>query len=108
MESWQYVEWLVDERQFRSLPAAFYGEALDDAKKQGVEKVFRAYMTGLRRRFGHDGLKIGHIIWVSMRLEKGGITADVSEAPSFKKKGVSLFLALDAVIRIELPCCIVG
>lgn len=42
-------------------------------------------LQAIRRRYGHDGLRNGHIVWIMKKVD-GDISAD-EEAPSFARSG---------------------
>ena len=74
--------WIVEEGQFEVAPQRLLDQAIEHAKAQGLEMEYLHELAEVRRRYGYEALKIGHLYWATGRIS-GEIEDPVP--PSFER-----------------------
>jgi len=79
------AEYMVKEGQFLPLEQVVIDEATSHAEKEGNVSEFLSLLSEVRRRYGHNGVRGGHLYWIWGRLEN--IPSDIQgmDIPSFEK-----------------------
>lgn len=80
--------WMAKGGRFERAPQAFLDKMIADAERAGKKDLVLGELANVRRLYGHDGVRMGHVFWVMERME--GKIADGKQPPSFvdpEKKG---------------------
>jgi hypothetical protein len=80
--------WMAKGGQFERAPQALLERMITDAERVGKKDLVLGELANVRRLYGHDGVRMGHVFWVMERME--GKIADNKQPPSFvdpEKKG---------------------
>jgi len=77
-----HAEWMVNGGQFELAPKADVDGVIELAETLGKTKETLAALTEIRQTYGHQGVRVGHVMWLVM-LMHGDIPAG-SPIPSFE------------------------
>lgn len=69
--------------QTNPAPQNVLDELVEEAKASGNEKYLLDTLRTIREKFGHDGVKVGHIMWILHLIETGYPDIGDMEIPSF-------------------------
>ena len=80
------AKYVVEEGQYNTLSQDLIDNAVELARTDGKEKLFLALLTEVRRRHGHDGVKLGHLYWIWNLMDKVPDNIGSLDIPSFTKQ----------------------
>jgi hypothetical protein len=72
---------IKENEQFKPLDQKALNEAIGLSKKHGKEKEFLELLANIRKKYGYDGVKVGHLFWIWFVLE--GNIKDPKNIPNF-------------------------
>lgn len=82
LDGFKFAQWLVDRGQFELAPKEHVEGAIDMAEQLGKKDLAIRTFAAIRQKYGHSGLRVGHVMWVVM-LVNGDIKPTL-EIPSFE------------------------
>jgi len=88
-EKWSVIKgakYIAEKGQFQILRMDVIDEAIKDAKRRGFESEFMELLRMIRRKHGHDGIRVGHLYWIWHQIEQSDDDLASLEIPSFKEK----------------------
>lgn len=74
-------KWVV-ENQFEKAPEDLIQQAIDNS---GDRDKFIKMLVAVRMKYGHDGVKIGHLIYIEFRMTSATDDLDMDKIPSFNQ-----------------------
>ncbi|MCZ2801999.1 MULTISPECIES: hypothetical protein [Vibrio] len=60
-------------------------ELIEDAKQMGDEKYVLGILREIRTKYGHSGVKVGHVMWIVHLRETGYPDINDIKIPSFHR-----------------------
>lgn len=61
-------------------------ELIEQEKHNGNAQYVLKVLTSIRRLYGHQGVKVGHVVFILKLIEKGCPDIEDNEIPSFSTK----------------------
>jgi len=86
MHEAKVLEYIVEKGQFQVLREGVIDEAVKDAKKRGLEPEFTELLRMVRRKYGYNGVRLGHLYWMWDQIERPDDDVGSLEIPSFEGK----------------------
>lgn len=74
-------KWVVD-NQFEKAPENLIQQAIDSSVDRDK---FIKMLVAVRMKYGHDGVKIGHLIYIQFRMTSETDDLDMDKIPSFNQ-----------------------
>lgn len=81
----KFAEWIAEEGQYELLPEEHLDVALKDAEQSGTIDSFLQFLTIVRKNYGHEGVKVGHLYWIWEQIEQGTRVDSIDNVPKFEK-----------------------
>lgn len=82
LDGFRFAQWLVYRGQFELAPTEHVERAINMAEGLGKKDLAIRTFAAIRQKYGHSGLRVGHVMWVVM-LVNGDIQPTL-EIPSFE------------------------
>ncbi len=76
------AEFIV-ESQYQPLPQYLLDEAVVEADRAGTKAKLLKILALVRQRYGHEGVKIGHLVWAWQCIEEN-MELESLDIPSFQ------------------------
>jgi len=83
MRAIKTAKWLEELGQFEPINEKLLNEAFDSAKDEGNDQLFLDLLQKVRRAYGHQGVTIGHLVWINELISEG--IKDPKTIPSFNR-----------------------
>jgi hypothetical protein len=77
------VRWFDSDGQHRFSTQRTFDVALNNARERGVEKQYMSLIVEIRRQYGHQGVRLGHLLWADSMINDDGSICEYSEIPRF-------------------------
>lgn len=81
MRALAFAEWLVREGQYQKVDAPTLDALIMEADRLGKKSLLLSELAALRRKYGHDGIRRGHVMWLVQWLH--GDIENGATPPSF-------------------------
>ncbi len=73
------------EKQHDPLPQDLVEGLIEHAEHEGNKKEVLTLLRIIRTKYGHAGVRYGHIAWIWNVIASGKVPEDVEHVPSFEK-----------------------
>lgn len=81
----KFAEWIAEEGQYELLPEEHLDVALKDAEQSGTIDSFHQLLSLVRKNYGHNEVKVGHLYWIWEQIELGISVDNIDSVPKFDK-----------------------